>query len=290
MLYRCALIFLFALLAPLPVRAEPICRVADLLGAINTSSREALTTADPAIAASRIGNLDLALRRLSKSTFMTTAPSGHDAATPRSLKGFIETRQSMVKVFRSQGPKAARTKMMDPLYKAQGFAVNRMLRRLDCSTRAPPHTPESGPEASSHSPNGTSDRSGAGLGLSDTLGSVQRIDPDWNIAILALLCVLIGFIVIVARMGRRSDTRYYCDIPTQLRIGDVTLPARITNISRTGVQLCAESPFTAGDRGNILVDGASIKVKVIWVNQHFLGMKFQSRLKFSPKSLITDHC
>ena len=287
MFYRCVVTFLFIILSALPMRAEPVCQVADLLEAINIASREAMATANPAIAASRIDNLDFALRRLSKSAFMTTAPSGHDTVTPRSLEDFIETRRSIIKASRSQGPKAARTKMMDPPYKQRGLVVHRMLRRLDCSTQAPPHPTESRPEALSQSPNSTSDRSGAGLGLAEALGSVTRIDTDWGIAILALLTVLTGIIVIVARTGRRRDERYNCDIPTQIRISDVTMPARITNISRAGAQLRAECPFAAGDRGDILVNGASTKVKVIWVNQHFLGTKFQHRLKFSPRTLIT---
>jgi hypothetical protein len=259
--------------------------VADLLEVIDNSSREALSTTNPDIAAGHIDDLDIALRHLSKSRFLHAAPGGDGAAAPRSLKDFLKTRQSLVDVFRSQGPKAARAWVADPLYQAQGFAIYRMFRRLDCSGQGPTGTPEGGPKAPPRSPGTALGRLAAALGLADALGRAQPIVPNWNIAILASSSALTCIIVIAARARRRRYRRYNCNIPTQLRIGDAAMPARITNISRTGVQLCAESHFTAGDRGNILLDGESVRVKVIWVNQHFLGMTFHRRLKFSPKKL-----
>ena len=220
---------------------------------------------------------------------MTVLPGNDNASITGSVKGFIETRQALVEIFRSQGMTAARAFKMDPLYLVQASAIHRMRRRMDCDAQAQPGAPEDGSKVAPRSPNAASDSQATEPRLADSLRRGyrrgQRIAPDMNIVMLILLNALIGIILVIVQMGQRSYTRYACNVPTQLRIGDVTMPARITNISRTGAQLRAESLFVPGDRGDILLDGAPFRVKVIWVNPHFLGVKFQRRLKFSPKRL-----
>jgi hypothetical protein len=263
-------------------------------------SAHALLASDGQAAAALVEALDLRLqpveayvaRLASLAGDPARLPAGAEAADVLALAGLAARQRALIGLYRGGGLGPARAALHDPArQRIAGAARAILLKGPDCGRLA---------AAAGEAGEGRGAPPGAAAALSGkpAAGAAPQMQPlhedtsapgrfSMRVGLivagaLALALLVLGLSV---RLDRREDPRHPCHLPTTLRIGGQEHPAVLSEISRGGAKLQVRGAFRPGERGEVVIDGAAYRVRVVWVNPNFLGLGFQRRLDFDPQEL-----
>lgn len=276
--------------------AQPICSVIRILLLWEQDARRLLALGTGPEAAELREALESRLDRVFPYAVEFSVP-GRNARAGRgasdagsAVLAFIAGRRKLLDLHRSGPPGAA-----------QGFAAASFYRQQLEALEAAWHGPggclaaAAAPEADgARQPGAAALRAGtpqqiAPGGLSAALAPLEGAGVRGSrVLVIPLLALMVAALSVaaLAAWDQRLERRYPCNLPARLGVGKEVRRGRIMDISRRGAKFRADShDFRPGQAGRLLMGGMAIEMRIVWVNEHFVGMKFRRAIELSPRRL-----
>ncbi len=97
---------------------------------------------------------------------------------------------------------------------------------------------------------------------------------------LTVLLILMTLVLITYFKGRQSrGKRYICSLDVEITSISAAGAGKIVDISESGCKIeIADLPLEISDRADLSTRFFEVPAKVIWHNQHFIGLQFRQTI------------
>lgn len=269
----CLIFSLLASLFPFSVAAQVDCTVFDALeriqfaqGRLSTSKDDIFIANDAQLLAGEVKRLD--------SDQIALAHNGTLSALDRAfLQAYLANATRLSNMISRRQVAAITTYFADPAFTPRQEQISRLLPRLKC--------------------NATSS-SGATTGNQRLLSSVKQDSALTRITFVNSVVTLASCVFLIAlthrlyvwgvawRQGKsRRSKRFHAHIETQIEVAGILRRGVILDLSCNGAKIQSDTTETdaVGTHLNVWIINCWHPAKIIWLNTHYIGIRFDRRMR-----------
>lgn len=163
-----------------------------------------------------------------------------------------------------------------------------------CQTFTPGHGAQNGVGAGAAVPAsaGASDggrrRDGHSLLNAVTTAAAPVIATGATVSILLILAIVA--LITYFKNRRIRGKRYFCSLDVEIASISTAGVGKIVDISESGCKIkIADFPLEISDRADLSTRFFEVPAKVIWCNQHFIGLQFRQTISKDVLAQVVSH-
>lgn len=303
-----ALVFAVCALWATDSRAAPSCGLENWLVELNASANSyvaALGTTSEPEAARRFRT---EMERYPRENLVKQIGAADLGANETALNAFIASRHHLLSLHRDNWGEMAKRYGDDPRFQAQSESLSRFLNSVPCDETAVDFL-----NATERTTPDLIDRLRAGV--TDIAKIFSRAEPEelpapldpenfdefrpanrkppalneaalvkqsGNIAfvlgIFTFLTAILAWSWLRYGILQRRAIRYPCTLPVVIFDGVTTRLGDLLNLSQLGAKLETDLPLNERQRVKLTIGPVTRTARVVWSNEHFVGLKFEKRL------------